>query len=133
MAVGIIIGGAFGTVVKSLVSDVIMPPIGLVLGGIDFSNLHLVLHEGDKASAPYATLKAAQEAGAVTLNYGLLLNNVISFVIVAFAAFMLVKAMNQLKREAPAADPTTKTCPECATEIPIKAKRCPSCTSTLPA
>ena len=132
MAVGIIIGGAFGTIVKSLVSDVIMPPVGLLMGGVDFSDLFLVLKEGATA-APYATLEAAKEAGAVTLNAGMFINNVISFLIVAFAVFLLIRGLNRLKREqeAPPAQPTTKECSFCFSEIPIKASRCPSCTSEL--
>lgn len=133
MAVGIIIGAAFGTIVKSLVADVIMPPIGLLLGGVDFSDLFITLKEGAKAAAPYATLADAQAAGAVTINIGTFLNTVISFVIVAFAVFLLVRSLNRMKREAPAApaEPTTKECPHCCTEIPIKATRCPNCTSEL--
>jgi len=132
MAVGIIIGGAFGTIVKSLVSDVIMPPIGLLLGGVDFSNLFVVAREGSPAG-PYAALADAQAAGAVTVNYGLFINSVVSFLIVAFAVFFVIKAMNSIKREeeAPAAEPTTKECSFCASEIPIKATRCPNCTSEL--
>lgn len=103
MAVGIIIGGAFGTIVKSLVSDVIMPPIGLALGGVDFADLFVTLKDGANAAGPYATLPDAQAAGAVTINYGMFFNNVISFVIVAFAVFMLVKSINKLKREEPPA------------------------------
>jgi large conductance mechanosensitive channel len=132
MAVGIIIGGAFGTIVKSLVDDVIMPPIGLLLGGVDFSDLFITLKEGTTAG-PYATVLAAKEAGAVTLNAGLFINSVISFTIVAFAVFMLIKAMNSLQKkpeEAPA-EPTEKECPYCFTSIPIKATRCPHCTSEL--
>jgi large conductance mechanosensitive channel len=133
MAVGIIIGGAFGTIVKSLVSDVIMPPIGLLLGGVDFSNLFVVLKEGAEAAAPYAALTDAQAAGAVTVNYGVFFNSVISFLIVAFAVFMLIKGINSLKRqeEAPPAEPTTKECPFCLSTIAIKASRCPNCTSEL--
>ncbi len=132
MAVGIIIGGAFGTIVKSLVSDVIMPPIGLALGGVDFSELFLVLKDGTTPS-PYVALADAQAAGAVTINYGLFFNAVISFVIVAFAVFMLIRAINKLKREeeAPPAEPTHKDCPHCFTSIPIKATRCPHCTSEI--
>lgn len=132
MAVGIIIGGAFGTIVKSLVDDVIMPPIGLLLGGVDFSDLFITLKEGATAG-PYATVEAAKEAGAVTLNAGLFINSVISFTIVAFAVFLLIKGMNSLqkKEEAPPAEPTEKECPHCFTSIPIKAKRCPHCTSEL--
>ncbi|MDJ0741305.1 MAG: large conductance mechanosensitive channel protein MscL [Gammaproteobacteria bacterium] len=134
MAVGIIIGGAFGTIVKSLVSDVIMPPVGLLMGGVDFSDLFLVLKDGATA-APYATLEAAKEAGAVTLNLGLFINNVISFLIVAFAVFLLIKGMNTLQRqeEEPPAEPTDKDCPHCFTKIPIKATRCPHCTSEVSA
>ena len=133
MAVGIIIGGAFGTIVKSLVSDVIMPPVGLLLGGVDFADWFIVLKEGANAAAPYATLAAAKEAGAVTLNAGLFINSMISFLIVAFAVFLLIKGMNSLQKEeeeAPA-DPTEKDCPHCFTAIPIKATRCPHCTSEL--
>ena len=133
MAVGIIIGGAFGTIVKSLVTDVIMPPIGLLLGGADFSNLFLVLKAGEKAAGPYAALADAQTAGAVSVNYGVFLNAVISFLIVAFAVFLLVKSINTMRRkqEAPPAEPTTKDCPHCLSAIPIKATRCPQCTSEL--
>lgn len=132
MAVGIIIGAAFGTIVKSLVSDVIMPPIGLILGDVDFANLFIVLKEGAVAG-PYTALADAQKAGAVTVNYGLFLNTIISFVIVAFAVFLLIRQINMLKRteEAPAADPTTKECPECLSTIPINAARCAYCTSKL--
>ena len=132
MAVGIVIGAAFGTIVKSFVSDVLMPPIGLLMGGVDFSNLFAVIKEGVPA-APYAALADAQAAGAVTLNYGLFINTVISFLIVAIAVFMVIKALNSMKREeeAPAAEPTTKECQFCISEIPIKATRCPSCTSEL--
>jgi len=129
MAVGIIIGAAFGAIVQSLVADVIMPPIGLILGNVDFSNLFVVLKEG-AAAAPYASLAEAQRAGAVTINYGKFLNAVVSFVIVAFAVFMLIRAINQLKRKEQAA-PTTKECPQCFSSISIKAKRCPNCTSQL--
>ncbi len=133
MAVGIIIGGAFGTIVSSLVKDVLMPPIGLLMGGVDFSNLFIVLKEGAAAAAPYAALADAQKAGAVTVNYGVFLNAVISFLIVAFAVFLLVKGMNAAKRkqEAPPAEPTTKDCPHCLSAIPIKATRCGHCTSEL--
>ena len=131
MAVGIVIGGAFGTIVKSVVDDVIMPPIGLAMGGVDFAEKYLMLKTGGDGASAYATLAAAKEAGAVTLNYGLFINSVISFVIVAFALFMLIKGMNSMKREAEAAPPATKECPHCCTAIPIKATRCPSCTSTL--
>jgi len=132
MAVGIIIGAAFGAIVGSLVADVLMPPLGLLIGNVDFSNLFIVLREGAQAG-PYATPAAAKAAGAVTLNYGLFINTVLSFLIVAFAVFFVIKAVNRLKREqapAPAA-PTTKDCPFCFTAIAIKAVRCPHCTSAL--
>ncbi|MFH0843834.1 MAG: large conductance mechanosensitive channel protein MscL [Pseudomonadota bacterium] len=132
MAVGIIIGAAFGTIVKSLVDDVIMPPIGLLLGNVDFSSFFLVLKQGAQG-APYATLAAAQKAGAVTLNYGMFINTIISFVIVAFSVFLLIRGMNKLKRqqEVPPPVPTTKECPHCLSTIPIKAARCAHCTSDL--
>jgi large conductance mechanosensitive channel len=130
MAVGIILGAAFGTVVKSLVSDVLMPPIGLLLGRVDFSSLFLILSPG-KTPGPYATPALAKAAGAVTLNYGLFINNIISFLIVAFAVFVLVKQFNRLKKEAPEAAADTKECPFCCTTIPLQASRCPHCTSQL--
>jgi len=132
MAVGIIIGGAFGTIVKSLVSDVLMPPIGLLLGGVDFSNFFLVLKDGGSAG-PYAALADAQAAGAVTINYGVWFNSIISFLIIAFAVFLLIKGINNMRRkqEAPAAAPTTKECIYCFSSIPLKASRCPHCTSAL--
>ncbi len=130
MAVGIIIGGAFGTIVKSLVADVIMPPIGLLLGGVDFSNLFVTLKEG-KRLGPYLTLAQAQSSGAVTISYGIFLNALVSFLIVAFSVFLLVKGINRLKREEAPAEPTTKVCPRCTSAIPIKATRCPLCTSEL--
>ena len=135
MAVGIIMGGAFGTIVKSLVSDVIMPPIGLLLGNVDFAELFVVLNRGS-APGPYVTLADAQAAGAVTINYGLFFNAVVSFVIVAFAVFMLIKSINRLKRkeeEAPPAEPTSRDCPYCFSSIPLQATRCPHCTSELAA
>ncbi len=134
MAVGIIIGAAFGTFVKSLVDDVLMPPFGLLLGNVDLSNLFVVLKDGAKALGEYATLADAKADGAVTINYGLLINSIISFVIVAFALFLLIKTMNRLKREqpAPAAAPTTKTCSQCFSTIHIKAVRCPNCTAQIP-
>lgn len=132
MAVGIVIGAAFATIVKSLVADVIMPPIGLLLGGVDFSNLFAIIREGSVAG-PFSTLADAQKAGAVTINYGLFMNTVISFLIIAFAIFMVVKGMNSLKKqeEAKPAEPTEKDCSHCFTAIPIKATRCPHCTSEL--
>ena len=132
MAVGIIIGAAFGTIVKSLVSDIIMPPIGLLLGNVDFTNLFSVLKEGAKTAGPYASLADAQAAGAVTINYGVFINTIISFIIVGFAVFMVIRSMNRLKKEEEVpAEPTTKDCPYCLTTIPIKATRCPNCTSKL--
>jgi len=132
MAVGIIIGAAFGTIVKSLVSDVIMPPIGLLLGNVDFTNLFIVIKEGAQVG-PYATLELANKAGAVTLNYGVFINTIISFLIVAFAVFLLIRNINRLKKkeEAPPAEPTTKECPYCFSTISIKAVRCPNCTTEL--
>jgi large conductance mechanosensitive channel len=131
LAVGIIIGASFGTIVKSLVDDVIMPPIGLALGNVDFADLFLLLKEGAKAAPPYATLAEAQAAGAVTVNYGVFVNAIITFLIVAFAVFLLVRAANRLRpQEAPAA-PTTKECLYCRMAIPVGATRCPQCTSEL--
>ncbi len=132
MAVGIILGGAFGTIAKSLVTDVLMPPIGLLLGGVDFSNLYLTVQPGDPVG-PYASLAAAQEAGAVTINLGVFINNVISFLIVALAVFFLVKGINNLKRKEEAAPPPpdTRDCPFCASTISLKATRCPHCTSEV--
>ncbi len=131
MAVGIIIGAAFGTIVGSLVADVLMPPIGLLLGNVDFSNLFVVLKEGS-AAGPYASLAAAKAAGAVTLNYGVFINAIINFLIVALAIFFLIRGLNRLKRkqEAPA-EVTTKECPQCLSTIPLKAKRCAHCTAQL--
>lgn len=134
MAVGIIIGAAFGTIVKSLVSDVIMPPIGLLLGNVDFTNLFVVLRQG-AAVGPYASLADAQAAGAVSINYGVFVNTIISFIIVAFSVFLVIRSLNKMKRqeEAPPAEPTTKECPYCMSTISIKATRCPNCTSQLAA
>ncbi len=128
MAVGIIIGGAFGKIVSSFVKDIIMPPIGMLMGNVDFSQLYLNL--SDKA---YESLAAATEAGAPTINYGVFINTVLDFVIVAFAIFMVIKAMNAAKKkeEAPPAEPTTKKCPRCLSEIPIEATRCAHCTSDV--
>ena len=133
MAVGIVIGTAFGAIVKSFVADVIMPPIGLLLGDVDFSNLFVVLKDSAESAVAYKTLAEAQAAGAVTVNLGLFVNSVINFLIIAFAIFMVIRGVNRLKREekAPAAAPTTKECPHCASTIPIKANRCPQCTSEL--
>lgn len=134
MAVGIIIGAAFGSIIKSMVADIIMPPIGLFLGNVDFTDLFVTLRAGAESPGPYATLAAAREAGAVTVNFGVFANEVISFLIVAFAVFLLVRSINRLKRQeepAPAPAPTTKECPYCLTSIAIKATRCPACTSQL--
>ena len=131
MAVGIVIGAAFGTIVKSLVDDVIMPPIGLLLGGVDFASFFVLLKEGSPA-APYASLAEAQAAGAVTVNYGVFINAVISFLVVALVIFFLIRMMNRLRREEEApAEPATKECPHCLSTIPIKATRCAHCTSEL--
>jgi large conductance mechanosensitive channel len=131
MAVGIIIGAAFGTIVKSVVDDLLMPPIGLALGGVDFTNLFLTLRGGEGAA--YATLEEAKEAGAVTVNYGVFVNNVVSFLIVAVVVFLLVRSINAMRRKEEAPAPTIRDCPFCATAIPIKALRCPHCTSELQA
>jgi len=134
MAVGIIIGAAFGTIVNSLVQDVIMPPIGLLLGNVDFSNIFAVIKEG-KVAGPYASIAAAKAAGAVTINFGVFVNTLISFILIAFAVFLLVRTINKLRRqeEAPPPVPTTKECLYCFSSIPIKATRCPNCTSELKA
>jgi large conductance mechanosensitive channel len=131
LAVGIIIGGAFGTIVKSLVDDLIMPPIGLAMGGLDFANLFVVLKPGEKASPPYATIAQAHDAGAVTVNYGQFINNVVTFIIVAFAVFLIVRAANRLKPADASAAPATKDCPYCRMAIPVGATRCPHCTTEL--
>ena len=132
MAEGIIMGTAFGAIIKSLVDDVLMPPIGLLFGEVNFSDLFIVLKDGG-SPAPYASLAAAHEAGAVTLNYGVFINAIITFLIIAMAMFLLIRSINRLekKEEAPTAEPTTKACPYCFTEIPIQASRCPHCTSDL--
>ena len=130
MAVGIVIGAAFGAIVASFVADVIMPPIGLLLGNVDFSNIFAVLKEG-KVPGPYASVAAAKAAGATTINLGLFVNTIINFVIVAFAIFLVVKNVNKLKRKEEAPAPTTKECPHCLSTIPIKATRCGHCTSDL--
>jgi len=132
MAVGIVIGAAFGTIINSFVADIIMPPIGLILGNVDFSGMFIVLKEG-KVTGPYETIAAAKAAGAVTLNYGVFINTLISFLIIAFSVFIVIRNVNRLKRteEAPPAVPTTKECPYCMSVIPIKAVRCPQCTSEL--
>jgi len=126
LAVGVIIGSAFGKIITSFVSDILMPPFGLVLGKVDFSNLFI-----DMTGHGYTSLADAKAAGAATLNYGLFLNNLIDFLIVAFVIFLFIRAINHLQKPAPAAAPTTKPCPYCATDIPLKATRCPNCTSEL--
>jgi large conductance mechanosensitive channel len=131
LAVGVIIGAAFGTVVKSLVDDVIMPPIGLALGNVDFANLFALLKAGPKAPPPYASLADAKAAGAVTINYGQFINNVITFLIVAFAVYLVVRMANRLKPQDASGAPTTKDCPFCRMSIPIGASRCPHCTTEL--
>ncbi|ACC97674.1 Large conductance mechano-sensitive channel protein [Elusimicrobium minutum Pei191] len=130
MAVGVILGAAFGKIVDSLVKDVLMPFLGLLLGKIDFSNLYLVIKQGS-VHGPYATLQAAQSAGASTINYGMFLNNIISFIIVAFAIFIMIKFMNNLKRKEEPAPVTTKSCPFCFSDINIQAIKCPDCTADL--
>ncbi len=132
MAVGIIMGAAFGAIIKSLVDDVIMPPIGMLLGNIDFSNFFAVLKEG-KVAGPYATLAAAKAAGAVTVSYGLFVNTIISFLIVAFSVFILIKQVNRFRREEPPPEVTTRECPFCLSAIPLKAVKCPHCTADLQA
>lgn len=127
LAIGVIIGGAFGAIVNSLVKDIIMPPIGLLLGKVDFSKLYVALD-----GKTYESLAKAEELGAPTLNYGLFINTIITFLIIAFVVFLVVKGINKLNKPAPAAAPTTKSCIFCATEIPLAAKRCPHCTSELP-
>jgi large conductance mechanosensitive channel len=126
LAIGIIIGSAFGQIINSLVKDVIMPPIGLLLGKVDFTNLFFNLTGGS-----FPTLAAAQTAGAVTINYGVFLNTIINFIIIAFVIFILVRQINRLKKPAPVAAPTTKECPFCLSQVPLKASRCAFCTSEL--
>ena len=136
LAVGVIVATAFGAVVNSLVKDVIMPPIGLALGGVDFTNLYLQLNKASVAVPVGTPLAAAQEMGAVTLNYGSFIMTIITFTVIAFVIFMLIRAITKVKevakKEAKVEDPTTKVCPFCQTDISIKATRCPNCTSQLP-
>jgi large conductance mechanosensitive channel len=126
LAVGVIIGAAFGKIVTSLVTDIIMPPVGLLLNGVDFSNLFISLN-----GQAYTTLADAQKAGAPTLNYGNFINNIIDFLIVALVIFLIIRVINRIQRPAPAVAPATKECPYCHTTIPVKAIRCPNCTSEL--
>ena len=126
LAVAVIIGAAFGKIVSSFVADILMPPLGVVLGKVDFSNLFINL-----SGKPYESLAAAKAAGAATINYGVFLNNVIDFLIVAFAIFLLVHTANRFQKPAPAPEPTTKECVFCHTQIPLLARRCPNCTSTF--
>jgi len=136
MAVGIVIGAAFTTVVRSLVDDIIMPPLGWLTGGLDFSDYYIVLSEGEARPGPYPNLASAKEAGAVTIDWGEFINACVSFVIVAFALFLLVRGMNRLRRQeeaTPPQAPPTKACPFCVSQIPLQAIRCPQCTSELEA
>jgi len=141
LAIGFTVGAAFTTVAKSLVSDIIMPPVGLLLGGVDFKDLFWVLREGEAAAPPYATIEAAQAAGAVTLNYGVFINNMLALLIVAIVMFLVIRAVNRIddalerEMEAPAApeEPTEKKCPFCRSTIAYRATRCPQCTSQLEA
>ena len=126
LAVAVIIGAAFGRIITSLVNDILMPPIGIILGKVDFSNLFV-----DLSGANHPTIAAAKAAGAATINYGLFLNTIIDFLIVAFVIFLVVKQANRMKKPAPAAAPTTKDCSYCYTNIPLQATRCPNCTSQL--
>jgi large conductance mechanosensitive channel len=128
LAIGVIIGAAFGKIVTSFVNDILMPPIGLLLGNVDFSNLFINL-----SGQPYGSLEEAQAAGAATINYGLFINTVLDFIIVAFVIFLLVRQVNRMRREreAPPAEPTTRECPYCLSTVPLKATRCPHCTSEL--
>ena len=126
LAIGVIIGAAFGKIVTSFVNDILMPPIGLLLGNVDFTNLFVTLSGG-----AYTTLEEAQAAGAATINYGVFINTIIDFLIVAFVIFLVVKQVNRLRKPKPAAEPTTKECPYCLSAIPIKATRCPHCTSEI--
>ncbi|MCA8996226.1 MAG: large conductance mechanosensitive channel protein MscL [Planctomycetaceae bacterium] len=139
LMVGFTVGAAFTTIAKSLVNDIVMPPIGLVLGKSDFTDLFVVLREGDKITGPYETLAAAQGAGAVTINYGVFINNLVSFLLVSFVVFLIVRGINRLEDSLESqfgdppqpGEPTEKKCPFCRTTIPAKAARCPACTSHL--
>jgi large conductance mechanosensitive channel len=126
LAVGVVIGAAFGKIVTSFVEDILMPPIGLLLGGVDFSNLFINLSGQD-----YPSIAAAKQAGAATLNYGIFLNNVLNFLIIAFAIFLLIKQVNRLQRTEPTAEPATKECPHCLSSVPLRALKCAHCTADL--
>jgi len=130
LAVGIILGVAFGGIINSLVADIIMPPIGLLLGNVDFSNLFVTLSEG-AIGGPYSSIVSAKEAGAVTLNYGLFINTIVNFAIVAFAMFMLIRGISRTEKEEEKSEPTSKECPYCYSAISLKATRCAFCTSQL--
>jgi large conductance mechanosensitive channel len=132
LAVGIMLGVAFNSIVNSIVADIIMPPVGLLVGNVDFTNLFMLLREGE-IPGPYPTLADAQAAGAITISYGVFLNTVISFLIIAFVLFFIIRNVNRLKQadEAPPAEPTTKECPYCRSDIPLAAIRCPFCTSEI--
>ena len=133
MAIGIAVGTAFATIAKSLVDDIVMPPIGLLLGNVEFDDLFILLREGDPA-APYLTLEAARAAGAVTIAYGNFINNVLAFLVIAAVFFMVLRSLNRLRRQEPgqaAETVRTKTCPFCITTVPNQATRCPACTSAL--
>jgi len=126
LAIGVIIGGAFGKIISSLVNDILMPPLGLLLGKVDFTNLFASL-----TNTKYATLAEAQAAGAPTLNYGLFINNVVDFLIISLVIFLLIRAINRLSKKQEAAAPETRACPHCLSQIPLKASRCPACTSEV--
>lgn len=131
LAVAVVIGAAFGAIVKSMVDDILMPPIGLLVGRLDFSNLYVLLKAGDKSPPPYATPAIAHDAGAVTWNYGSFVNAVIAFLIVALCVFLIVRVANKFAAKPVPPPPNTKPCPECTLPIPIAAKRCPNCTSNV--
>ena len=133
LAVAVVIGGAFGAIVKSLVDDIIMPPIGLALGKVDFSNMFIVLKEGTKSAPPYATPAAAKDAGAVTLNYGAFINTIIAFLIVALAVFVIVRMVSKMSAKPAPVPDNSKACPRCTSAIPKAATKCPQCTADLAA
>ena len=131
LAVAVVIGAAFGAVVKSMTDDIIMPPIGMLLGGVDFADKFVLLKAGSKAPPPYETLVAAKDAGATTLNYGVFVNNIVTFLIVAFAVFMIVRMASKLYAKPAPVAPNTKPCPHCTLPIPLAATRCPNCTGNV--